>query len=254
MNRKDLKNFLNEKVALYNSPKFIDTDPISIPHQFTEKKDIEISGFLIAIIAWGNRKAILKSGERLLSIMDFSPYEFIMHHEDKDLNACDNFVHRTFNGTDLKFFFQRLQQLYKTHTDLEAAFTSQHQPYQLQHSLHRFKHYFFNVTHEKRTEKHLSDPLRNSAAKRLNMMLRWFVRKDKNGVDFGIWKSLKPSELSCPLDVHSGRVARRLGLLSRKQTDAKAVIELDKALKKLDPDDPVKYDFALFGLGVFEGF
>ncbi len=254
MNRKDLKNFLNEKVALYNSPKFIDTDPISIPHQFTQKEDIEISGFLIALIAWGNRKAILKSGERLLSIMDFAPYEFIMHHEDKDLKACKHFVHRTFNGTDLKFFLQRLQQLYNTHTDLEAAFTSQHQPYQLQHSLHRFKHYFFEVAHEKRTEKHLSDPLKNSAAKRLNMMLRWFVRRDKNGVDFGIWEGLQPSELSCPLDVHSGRVARRLGLLNRKQTDAKAVIELDKALKKLDPKDPVKYDFALFGLGVFDGF
>ncbi|QSS96837.1 TIGR02757 family protein [Psychroflexus sp. ALD_RP9] len=254
MNNEELKAFLDDKAEQYNSVEFIATDPISIPHQFSSPKDIEISAFLIAIIAWGNRKAILKSGEKILKIMDYSPFDFIVNHSPSDLKACDGFVHRTFNATDLKFFFQRLQQLYQTYGSLEDFLTLKHKTGQLQLTLHHFKQSFFNMPHEKRTEKHLSDPLKNSAAKRLNMLLRWFVRKDNNGVDFGIWKQIKPYELSCPLDVHSGRVARKLGLLNRQQTDAKAVKELDNKLRQLDPEDPAKYDFALFGLGVFEQF
>ena len=254
MNKEELKDFLDVKVEEYNSSNFIATDPISIPHQFSNPKDIEISAFLIAIIAWGNRKAILKSGEKMLKIMDYSPYDFIMNHSPSDLKACDGFVHRTFNATDLKFFLNRLRQLYQSHDSLEDFLLNNHKTGQLQLTLHHFKHNFFSIPHEKRTEKHLSDPLKNSAAKRLNMFLRWLVRKDKNGVDFGIWKQIKPKELSCPLDVHSGRVARKLGLLNRHQTDAKAVKELDTKLRQLDPQDPVKYDFALFGLGVFEQF
>lgn len=254
MTSKELQSFLDEKVELYNRPKFIATDPIYIPHQFQKKEDIEITGFLIATIAWGNRKSILKNGKKLLQILDYEPHDFILNHSKSDLKACDGFVHRTFNAEDLKYFLTALKSLYQKYDSLENIF-AQHLPQRnLQESIHHFKQEFFSLSHQKRTEKHVSDPLKKSAAKRINMYLRWMVRQDLKGVDFGLWTEISPSQLSCPLDVHSGRVARKLGLLKRKQNDAIAVLELDNNLKKLDPKDPVKYDFALFGLGVFEAF
>ncbi len=252
MTKKELKDFLDEKADFYNTPDFIDADPISIPHQFTKKQDIEISGFLMATIAWGNRKSILNSGEKLLQILNHQPYDFILNHSEKDLKACKGFVHRTFNELDLMYFLQALQHVYQSYDSLEDAFLFHKKNTDLQTAISKFKKEFLSFGAPKRTHKHISDPLKNSAAKRLNMMLRWFVRKDNKGVDFGIWNNISPSELSCPLDVHSARVARDLKLLKRKQNDAKAVAELDKNLRKLDPLDPVKYDFALFGIGVYE--
>lgn len=250
----DLKSFLDEKAELYNQFKFIATDPISIPHKFQKKKDIEIIGFLIATIAWGNRKSILNNGEKLCKILQFEPFDFIINHSEKDLKACEGFVHRTFNAEDLKYFIRALKFIYVEYNGLESVFSAYQTQNSLQPAIHHFKSIFFQLDHKKRTEKHVSDPEKNSAAKRINMFLRWMVRKDQNGVDFGIWEALTPSLLSCPLDVHSGRIARELGLLHRKQNDAKAVKELDENLRLLDPKDPVKYDFALFGLGAFESF
>nr|WP_252723897.1 TIGR02757 family protein [Winogradskyella psychrotolerans] len=250
----ELKNFLDEKVNLYNNPKFIESDPIQIPHQFSKKEDIEIAAFLAATIAWGNRKSIIKNANRMMELLDHSPFEFIMQHQASDLEKLSSFVHRTFNGNDFMQFVESLQHLYKNHNGLEAVFFKYAEKDSLQKSIHEFKKVFFEIPHLERTQKHVSDPLKNSAAKRINMFLRWMIRNDNNGVDFGIWKSLSPAQLSCPLDVHSGNVARKLGLLNRKQNDGKALAELDKALRKLDPTDPVKYDFALFGLGVFEDF
>ncbi|WP_178986941.1 TIGR02757 family protein [Winogradskyella helgolandensis] len=254
MKTSELKDFLDEKVNLYNNPKFIESDPIQIPHQFYKKEDIEIAAFLAATIAWGNRKSIIKNANRMMELLDHSPFEFIMQHEASDLEKLSPFVHRTFNGNDFMQFVESLQHLYKNHNGLEAVFSKYAEKDSLQKSIHQFKNVFFEIPHLKRTQKHVSDPLKNSAAKRINMFLRWMIRNDNNGVDFGIWKSLSSSQLSCPLDVHSGNVARKLGLLTRKQNDGKALAELDKALRKLDPTDPVKYDFALFGLGVFEDF
>jgi len=250
----EIQSFLDAKVLQYNNPKFIESDPIQIPHQFSKKEDIEIAGFLTASIAWGNRKSIIKNAQRMMQLMDNSPYDFVINHEDADLETLLTFVHRTFNGEDFTQFVGSLKHIYHNHNGLEAIFKKHAETDSLQKSIHHFKTYFFEMAHLHRTKKHISDPLNNSAAKRINMMLRWFVRKDNSGVDFGIWKSLSPSQLSCPLDVHSGNVARKLGLLERKQNDAKALRELDINLRKLDKQDPVKYDFALFGLGVFEGF
>ena len=247
-----LKEFLDQKVIQYNTPEFIKSDPVQIPHQFSKKEDIEIAGFLTATIAWGNRKSILNNAEKLMNLMDRSPYEFIIHHEDRDLDHLDGFVHRTFNGIDLKYFIASLRNIYLNYGGMESIFEEHAGPNSLQPAIHQFKNIFFELPHEKRTEKHVSDPLKNSAAKRINMFLRWMVRQDNRGVDFGIWKNLSPGLLSCPLDVHSGNVARKLGLLKRKMNDAKALVELDSNLRKMDPIDPVKYDFALFGLGVFE--
>ncbi|SHI82823.1 TIGR02757 family protein [Algibacter luteus] len=252
MRKAELKDFLNAKVIQYNNPNFIESDPIQIPHQFSIKEDIEISGFLTATIAWGNRKSIINNANKLMELLDHSPYDFVMNHEVNDLEKLEPFVHRTFNGHDCIQFIKSLQHIYNNHGGLESVFTSESDT--LQESISNFKSIFFEIDHLPRTEKHISDPLKNSAAKRINMFLRWMVRDDNTGVDFGIWKSIAPSQLSCPLDVHSGNVARKLGLLKRKQNDAKALFELDHALRKLDPKDPVKYDFALFGLGVFEGF
>jgi len=190
----------------------------------------------------------------MMQLLDNAPHDFIMHHQDNDLTTLQSFVHRTFNGHDFIQFIKSLQHIYKTHNGLEAVFTKHAKQNSLQESIHHFKKYFFEIDHLQRTQKHISDPLKNSAAKRINMFLRWMVRQDNAGVDFGIWKSLSPSQLSCPLDVHSGNVARKLRLLNRKQNDAKALNELDSYLRTLDSKDPVKYDFALFGLGVFEGF
>ncbi len=248
----ELKEFLDEKVIKYNTPKFIDSDPIQIPHFFSKKEDIEISGFLTATIAWGNRKSILNNSEKLMKLMDMRPYDFILNHQQSDLEIFDGFVHRTFNSDDLSYFIKALQNIYTNYGGLESVFSKNAARESLQPAIHEFKAIFFELEHLKRTEKHVSDPLKNSAAKRINMFLRWMVRDDRTGVDFGLWKNLSPAQLSCPLDVHSGNIARKLGLLKRKMNDAKALTELDYNLRKMDPLDPVKYDFALFGLGVFE--
>jgi len=252
LNLEQLREFLDEKVAKYNNPNFIDLDPIQIPHMYSVKEDIEISGFLAATIAWGNRRSIVNSARRMIDLMGNSPYDFIMNHKDSHLKRMEGFVHRTFNSTDLITFIAALQYLYKYRHGLEGIFNQYKTRDSLQPAIHQLKREFFTVPHLERSRKHLPDPLSGSAAKRINMYLRWMIRKDNAGVDFGIWKDISPSILSCPLDVHSGNVARRLGLLKRKQNDAKAVMELDSILRQLDGNDPVKYDFALFGLGVFE--
>ena len=252
MTASELKDFLDEKVALYNHPNFIETDPIQIPHQFSIKEDIEIAGFLAATIAWGNRKMIINNAKKMMDAMGNSPYDFVMSHSEEQLEAIENFVHRTFNGQDFVGFIKGLQHIYQNHNGLEAVFSADNLT--MQQTISHFKQLFFEIPHLARTEKHISDPLNGSAAKRINMYLRWMVRNDNKGVDLGIWKSIAPAKLSCPLDVHSGNVARKVNLLTRKQNDAKALAELDENLRKLDPIDPVKYDFALFGLGVFEGF
>lgn len=247
-----LREFLDAKVEQYNRPFFIESDPISIPHHFHTKEDIEIAGFLTATISWGNRTSILKNALRFMDLMDNSPYDFVMNHQETDLERMEGFVHRTFNASDLIVFITALKQLYTYENGLEGVFNSYQTTDSLQPAIHHLKQLFFAVPHLPRTRKHLSDPLNGSAAKRINMFLRWMVRKDDAGVDFGIWKTISPAILSCPLDVHSGNVARKLGLLHNKQNNAKAVHELDMALRKLDSQDPVKYDYALFGLGVFE--
>jgi uncharacterized protein (TIGR02757 family) len=252
MTPSELKEFLDEKVELYNNPNFIESDPIQIPHYYSLKEDIEIAGFLSATIAWGNRKMIITNAKKMVDLMGNSPYDFVMTHSHSQLESLENFVHRTFNGQDFATFVKGLQHIYQNHNGLEAVFSKQNPT--MQHTISDFKKLFFEITHENRTEKHISDPLHGSAAKRINMYLRWMVRKDTKGVDFGIWKNIDAAQLSCPLDVHSGNVARKLGLLHRSQNDAKAVLELDTQLRILDANDPVKYDFALFGLGVFEGF
>ncbi|PKV51503.1 uncharacterized protein (TIGR02757 family) [Aquimarina sp. MAR_2010_214] len=250
----ELKNFLDEKAFYYEQPKFIETDPVQIPHLYTQKEDIEISGFLTATISWGNRKSILTNSHKLMSLLGNSPYDFIMNHTEENLEGFDNFVHRTFNSTDLSYFITALQHMYTTYNDMETFFKLHEEGDNFQTAIHNFKKEFFSLPHLPRTEKHISDPYKNSAAKRINMFLRWMVRDTSAGVDLGIWSSLSPAQLSCPLDVHSGNVARKLGLLRRKQNDGKALLELDTKLRSLDPIDPVKYDYALFGLGVFEKF
>ena len=254
MNQSELKEFLDQKVRQYNTFDFIDSDPVQIPHLFTQKEDIEISGFLSATIAWGNRTTIIKNSKKMIDLMGNAPYDFVMSHSDVQLEQLNNFVHRTFNGVDFVQFIRSLQHIYTNHGGMEAAFAKHQEQDSMQRSISEFKKIFFEIPHVQRTQKHLSDPLNNSAAKRINMYLRWMVRNDTKGVDLGIWNSISPAALSCPLDVHSGNVARKLGLLSRKQNDGKALAELDAKLRILDPHDPVKYDFALFGLGVFEGF
>ena len=251
---KDLKEFLDVKADLYNRKNFIQSDPIQIPHQYVKKEDIEIAGFLSATIALGNRTMIIRNSNRMMEIMDNSPYDFIMNHSNKELKTITKFVHRTFNSTDFKYFITSLRNIYQRHNGLEFILKPSDGEINYQHSIADFKNIFFELSHEIRTEKHVSNPLKNSAAKRINMFLRWMVRADNKGVDFGLWKTHTPSFLSCPLDVHSGNVARKLGILKRKQNDWKAVIELDSKLRQFDNNDPIKYDFALFGLGVFEKF
>lgn len=254
MNKTELKSFLDEKVALYNNTDFIESDPVQIPHLFTQKEDIEIAGFLSASIAWGNRKMIIKNSHKMMDSMGNSPYDFVMSHHETDLERLESFVHRTFNGQDFIGFIKGLQHIYQNHGGLESVFAKHQESNSMQKSISEFKKIFFEIPHQNRTQKHISDPMNGSAAKRINMYLRWMCRQDNKGVDLGIWKSIPASLLSCPLDVHSGNVARKLGLLTRKQNDGKALTELDSNLRELDPIDPVKYDFALFGLGVFEGF
>jgi len=252
----NLKSFLDEKADLYNRPEFITVDPISIPHQFSRKEDIEISGFLTATIAWGQRVTILKNANKLMQMMDNTPHEFILHHNKNDLKPFSKFVHRTFNGIDCIYFIQSLHNIYKKHGGMEKVFNSHltKKDTDLSNAIHQFRKIFFSLPCPARSQKHVADPLANSSAKRICMYLRWMVRKDKRGVDFGIWNFIKPCQLACPLDLHSARVARSLGLLQRKQNDWKAVIELTNNLKEFDPLDPVKYDFALFGLGINEEF
>lgn len=254
MTKTELKEFLDEKAIQYNNSKFIDSDPIQIPHQFSLKEDIEISAFLTATIAWGNRKSIIKNAENMMNLLENSPCDFVLNHKPHHLDNIKHFAHRTFNIDDFKYFITALQHIYKNHGGLENVFSKQSTSNSTQLAIHNFKNIFFEIPHSKRTQKHISDPLNGSAAKRINMFLRWMVRNDNTGVDFGIWKSLSSAQLSCPLDIHSGNVARKLGLLTRKQNDAKALAELDACLRKMDKSDPVKYDFALFGLGVFEKF
>ncbi|MCJ7465566.1 MAG: TIGR02757 family protein [Maribacter sp.] len=254
MTHKELRDFLNAKVEQYNRPTFLASDPIQIPHQFSNKEDIEISGFLTATIAWGNRKSIINNAAYMMQLMDNAPYDFVLNHQKEDLGPLSQFVHRTFNGDDLIYFLTSLNNIYKKHGGLESVFGNGAQAKSVQEAISDFKSIFFELPHLKRTTKHVSDPLKGSAAKRINMFLRWMVRENATGVDFGLWKRLSPAQLSCPLDVHTGNVARKLRLLKRKQNDAKAVLELDKKLQQLDPIDPVKYDFALFGLGAFEKF
>ncbi len=259
LSKAELKEFLNEKYDLYNNLKFIETDPITIPHLFTKKEDIEIAGFLTATIAWGQRVTIINNATKMMRIMGSNPHDFIMTAKERDLKKFNDFVHRTFNGTDAVFFMKSLQHLYKKHGGLEQAFavaSSQKEGSLLLRSMMSFRELFFAIPSPARTGKHVSNPAENSSAKRLCMYLRWMVRNDKRGVDFGIWQSnnIKPANLMCPLDVHSGNVARKLGLLKRTQNDWKAVEELTANLRNFDASDPVKYDFALFGLGAFEKF
>ena len=254
MTQAELKDFLDEKVLQYNTLDFIESDPVQIPHLFTQKEDIEIAGFLSATIAWGNRKMIIKNSHRMMELMGNTPYDFVMSHSDEDLARLETFVHRTFNGHDFIGFIKSLQNIYRNHGGLETVFAKHQETNSMQKSISEFKKTFFDLPHLTRTQKHISDPLNNSAAKRINMYLRWMCRQDNKGVDLGIWKTIPPALLSCPLDVHSGNVARKLGILTRKQNDGKALFELDSKLREFDSSDPVKYDFALFGLGVFEGF
>jgi uncharacterized protein (TIGR02757 family) len=254
MNKKELKEFLDEKATLYEKPDFIPLDPIQIPHRFSVKEDIEIAGFLAATISWGNRKSIIKSANRLIAITGNSPYDFIMSYKPDDAHLLEGFVHRTFNATDLETFIRALQNIYTNHQGLEQVFSIHIKDKSLQTAIGTFKKVFFEIPHQGRTQKHVSDPLKNSAAKRINMFLRWMVRDASAGVDLGVWESIPASVLSCPLDVHTSNVARKLRLLSRKQNDAKTLLELDTSLRKMDAIDPVKYDFALFGLGAIEKF
>lgn len=255
----ELKSFLDEKVDQYNSLSFIAPDPISIPHQFSQKKDIEISGFLAATIAWGKREMIIKNSNQIIKAMDNTPFEFVVNYnQSRDFKYIEGIKHRTFNDQDLNYFIKALQYCYQTYGDLESVFSSfiSLESKDMKEAIIGFRTVFFELNKEDkfRTFKHVSNPGKGSAAKRINMFLRWMVRKDNKGVDFGIWDSISPSILSCPLDVHSGNVARSLNLIQRKQDDWKALTELDSNLRLLDPKDPVKYDFALFGLGINEQF
>lgn len=244
----ELKDYLDFKVEQYNSPIFISSDPIQLPHHFSQKEDIEIVAFLVSTIAWGNRVAIIKSGEKLLKLMGDSPYDFVMNYDEQNLN---DFVHRTFNKTDLNFFLLSLKNIYRNYNGLEHVFRADNEG-SVKERIISFRNVFLLQNHEIRSEKHLSNPGKNSAAKRINMFLRWMVRNDGKGVDFGIWNSLAPSQLYLPLDVHTGNIARSLGILNRKQNDWHALEEIMTTLHKFDPVDPVKYDFALFGIGAFE--
>lgn len=255
----ELKDFLDIKVAQYNRPDFITNDPICIPHRFSKKQDIEIAAFFAAVLAWGQRKTIINKCTDLFDRMDNDPYNFMLHHGDEDLRRLLNFKHRTFNDTDLLYFISFFKHHYALSDSLETAFLpanfSQLESFTAEHALNHFRAYFFSLPDSpRRTVKHISSPTQKSTCKRLNMFLRWMVRKDQTGVDFGVWTTISPADLICPCDVHVDRVARRLDLITRKQTDWRTAVELTTELRKFDPLDPVKYDFALFGLGVEEKF
>ncbi len=247
----ELKMFLDTKVREYNQPEFIKNDPISIPHLFAKRQDIEIAGLFAATLAWGQRVTIINNCRRLLGWMDNDPYNFILHHQASDLKPFLEFRHRTFNATDTLYFIEFLKWFYSAHQSLEQAFMVDSKDETIENGLIRFRNLFFSLPdYPTRTEKHIATPERKSACKRLVMYLRWMVRNDNTGVDFGIWKTIKPTQLVCPCDVHVERVARKLKLIKRKQTDWLTALELTANLRKLDADDPVKYDFALFGLGL----
>ncbi|AZA50948.1 TIGR02757 family protein [Chryseobacterium carnipullorum] len=250
LNFEELKSFLNEKADQYNSPDFIEDDPIQIPHRFTLKQDIEIAGFLAATISWGNRKSIIKSADKMLEVMGNSPYDFVLNHSEKDLEILQNkSIHRTFNGEDFAYFIRQFSKIYKDNESLENLFIVNHPETNFLHAIERFRKSFLE-TEKHRSHKHVSSPYKNSSSKRIIMFLRWMVRKDKHGVDFGIWENIDQKHLSIPLDVHTGNISRKLGLVSRTQNDWKTVEELDAAIRQFDETDPAKYDFALFGLGV----
>jgi uncharacterized protein (TIGR02757 family) len=257
MRIEELRDFLDEKVDQYNSLAFIDTDPICIPHAYAKPQDIEIAAFMASVLAWGQRKTIINKCREFFAMMDNQPHDFILNHSENDLKPFLSFKHRTFNATDALYFIHYFKNHYTAFDSLEDAFlqNGRGNDWTAQEALTAHFGYFFAMPdHPQRTYKHISNPARKSACKRLNMFLRWMVRSDDRGVDFGLWKDIKPSQLICPCDVHVDRVGRRLGLISRKQTDWSTAVELTGELKKLDPLDPVKYDFALFGLGVEEKF
>lgn len=254
---KSLSDFFNSKVSEYNQPDFIKTDPVCIPHLFTKKQDIEIAGLFASIFAWGNRTTIINKSKELITLMDRAPHDFVLQHTEKDLRKLEGFKHRTFNTTDLLYFISFLQHHYSANSSLESAFTKWMSPNDetIEQALTGFYHYFFSLEDvPNRTRKHIASPEKNSSCKRLNMYLRWMVRSDNKGVDFGIWKNITPAQLICPVDVHVARVAKRFKLLDRKQVDWLAALELTSYLRQLDKTDPAKYDFALFGLGVMEKF
>jgi len=252
----DVKDLLDEKYFQFNTTAFIETDPISIPHQFSKKEDVEIASLLVATIAWGQRVSIINNGNKLMRLMNDEPHDFILNFTKKDAARFNSFVHRTFNATDCVFFLNSLKNIYNKHNGLEAAFSKNLDPKEkdVKQAISNFRTLFLDHPHLSRSEKHVSNPMAKSSAKRLCMFLRWMVRKDKHGVDFGIWKTISPSQLCLPLDLHTGNVSRKLGLLTRAQNDWQAVEEITSVLRKFDKKDPIKYDFSLFGLGAFEGF
>lgn len=255
MDFKELKEFLDIKFDRYNTVSFISSDPVSIPHLFTKKEDIEIAAFLSASIAWGQRTSIINNSNKLMEWMDMSPFEFLLNASNNDFRYFKKFTHRTFNGDDCIFFLRALRRIYRQNGSIENVFSNGFTvDNTIRSGIIHLRNTFFTLAHEVRVEKHFSDPNKNSSCKRINLFLRWMVRNDDRGVDFGIWKHIPSSALLCPLDLHSGYVARKLGLLTRTANDWKAVEELTANLRKFDPDDPVKYDFALFGLGIFENF
>ena len=246
----ELKALMLQKAKQYNHTAFIADDPIRIPHQFEKRQDIEIVSFLTATIAWGTRAGILKSADKLIQLMGGEPYAFLMEYDQKQMKRCVGFVHRTFQHEDLHYFFTALKKLYEQRDSLEDYFLPKEEESDLSGGIVRFRDAFFSFNPPQRTRKHVSNPHTGSAAKRLHMMLRWLVRQDQQGVDLGIWTKIPMAKLSCPLDVHSGNVARSLGLLTRKQNDFKALKELDASLRQIAPEDPASLDFALFGMGV----
>lgn len=249
----DLKNLLDEKVELYNRPEFIINDPVSIPHMFSKKQDIEIAGLFAAVLAWGQRPTIIRKCRQLMAWMDDDPYEFVVNHKEKDLKPFVDFRHRTFNGTDALYFIEALRFLYQQYRSLEEVFVVPSDHETIEQGLIKFHNLFFSLEHHPhRTKKHLATPERKSTCKRVSMYLRWMVRRDNRGVDFGHWRKISPAQLVCPCDLHVDRVGRKLKLIKRKQTDWLTAIELTENLRKLDPQDPVRYDFALFGIGVNE--
>ena len=252
--RIDLKAFLDEKAYKYNQPFFIETDPIQVPKNFSGKEDIEIAAFLTATIAWGNRLSIIKNATKLMALMDNEPHDFVLNSTTSDLKILEHFVHRTFNGSDCFYFICSLKNIYQNHGGLQPVFENGfRKENQVKSALSEFYNVFFEIGGE-RSRKHVSNVEKGASAKRLNMFLRWMVRKDKTGVDFGLWNGIPQSGLLLPLDIHTGNVARKLGLLQRNSNDWKAVVEVTKSLRQFDPTDPIKYDFALFGLGAFERF
>ena len=253
MTKEELKKFLDHKLEIFNDPSFIKDDPISIPHQFKKKQDIEIAAFFAAIFAWGNRKTIINKSAELMKLMEDAPFQFVTEHKEEDLKRLLRFSHRTFNSTDLLYFISFFRQHYQKNKSLEQAFTRSGGD--MESMLSGFHHYFFSLEDiPDRTRKHIATPEKKSSCKRLNMFLRWMVRRDNRGVDFGLWENISPSQLICPIDLHVERVAKKLGLLEGRSKGWKAAKELTQRLAELDPKDPVKYDLALFGLGVIDKF